>query len=197
MIGSRAARALGLRLGRLAALLGRREDGIAAVEFAMIVPVMFFLFVGSVEFSQAITVDRRVTQIASSVADLVAREKTLTSSQMSGIMNIVGQLVKPYDQTRLKLTVTNVTASPTSATTTTVLWSCNYNGGVATYTPGQTFTLPTGIVEVGTSVIVAEVKYNYTPLIFNYFITEAFDLEERFYLKPRLSNSIAFTGTTC
>ena len=64
---------LGARAG---ALLGRwRADasGMAAVEFAFIVPIMGVMFIGAVELSQAIIVDRRVTQIASSTADLVAR----------------------------------------------------------------------------------------------------------------------------
>ena len=48
----------------------------AAVEFAFIVPIMGVMFIGAVELSQAIIVDRRVTQIASSTADLVARAET-------------------------------------------------------------------------------------------------------------------------
>ena len=57
-------------IGPLGRRIARNNSGVAAVEFAMIVPIMFLLFVGSVEFSQAITVDRRVTQVASSTADL-------------------------------------------------------------------------------------------------------------------------------
>jgi Flp pilus assembly protein TadG len=51
------------------------SSGAAAVEFAMLLPIMFMLFYGTIEFSQALTVDRRVTQIASATADLVARTR--------------------------------------------------------------------------------------------------------------------------
>jgi Flp pilus assembly protein TadG len=182
---------------RMLRRLDRDERGVAAIEFAMIVPIMFFLFVGAVEFSQAITVDRRVTQIASSTADLIAREKTLTTGQMTGIMGIINHLVKPYDQTKLKLTVTNVRAAMASATNTTVCWSHNHNGGVQTYAPGQSYVLPTGIVEAGNSVIVAEVRYEYEPLIFKYFIATAFPLEETFYLKPRLASFVRYNDINC
>ena len=47
----------------------RGSRGVAAIEFAMIVPIMSAMFIGAVEVSQAITVDRRVTQVASSTAD--------------------------------------------------------------------------------------------------------------------------------
>lgn len=45
-------------LQRLLQRLAGNAQGAAAVEFAMIAPLMFMMFVGSVEFSQAITVDR-------------------------------------------------------------------------------------------------------------------------------------------
>lgn len=162
----------------------RNSDGIAAVEFAMILPIMFFLFVGAVEFSQAITVDRRVTQVASSSADLVAQAKDLSASEMTNIFSMVDRLVWPYDKTRMKISIVNV-RSPTGAPTPyKVQWSCAHNGG-ALYSANTNYALPTGLIEEGTSIIVAEVKYNYTPLIFSYFIESAFDLEERFYLRPR------------
>ncbi|MEL7303798.1 MAG: hypothetical protein AAGJ53_08895, partial [Pseudomonadota bacterium] len=43
---------------------------------------------------------------------------------------------------------------------------------------------------------IAEVQYNYTPLIFNEFITTNLQLEDTFYLKPRLSAMIDYT-TSC
>jgi Flp pilus assembly protein TadG len=169
-------------------------DGVAAVEFAMIAPIMFFLFVGSVEFSQAITVDRRVTQVASSTADLVAREKSTTTAELAGMMQIIDHLVRPYDPSRLKVTVLDVEANIANAANTTVRWSYNHNGGANTYANGQPYALPDGLVEAGNSVIIAEVTYNYEPLIFGYFIRTAFPLQEKFFLKPRLSSYVDCTN---
>ena len=184
-------------LGGLMRRLGRSSDGMAAVEFAMIVPIMFLLFVGSVEFSQAITVDRRVTQIASSTADLVAREKQVSTSDVDGIMQIIDQLMAPYDVSRLKVTILNVYSQMNNAADTRVCWSHNHNGGTSTYSPEQAYTLPPGILEAGNSVVIAEVIYDYQPLIFNYFIQTAFALKEKFYLKPRLSKSVKYNTTQC
>lgn len=183
-------------LGRIHAMLAklkslkRDERGIAAVEFAMIVPIMFLLFVGSVEFSQAITVDRRVTQIASSTADLVAREKTITDAQLANVMNIAKVLMSPYDTSLLRITMVSVGAKATDATVTKVCWSYKFQGGTHTYANGATYSLPAGIVDKGGSVVVAEVEYDYSPLIFNYFITSMTKLSDKFYLKPRVSSMI-------
>lgn len=179
-----------------AALARWRTDrrGVAAIEFAMIVPIMFMLFVGSIEFSQAITVDRRVTQIASSAADLVAREKSVTTAQITSIMNIVAVLMRPYATAPLKVTLVSVGAKSDNAAITKVCWSQNYQGGVHTYAAQQAYTLPAGIVDKGGSVMVAEVQYDYSPLIFSYFITSAMALKDTFYLKPRVSSMIQYNG---
>lgn len=163
----------------------------------MIVPVMFVLFVGAVEFSQALTVDRRVTQIASSTADLVARTKSISSSEVTSVFEITNHLMQPYITSPLKITIVNVVANATDANATTVCWSQNHNGGVTNYSNGQSYTLPTGIVQAGESVIVAEVSYAYTPILFNYFMPGTTNLTETFYLKPRLSASIEYNGVKC
>ena len=174
------------------------QCGVASIEFAMIVPLMVMMFVGTVELSQAITVDRRVNQVASSVADLVARTKSTTGTDLDDTMNVIDELFKPYDHTPVRLTLTNVIASTSDETNTVVCWSHNYTlGGVGSYAQGSAYALPTGIVEKGESVIVAEIKYTYTPLIFSYFITGAVDFTDTFYLKPRLSSSIEMDGNKC
>lgn len=173
------------------------SSGVAAIEFAMIVPLMLMMFVGAVEFSQAITVDRRVSQVASATADLVARSKTLTTTDMDGITQVVEQLVKPYDHTLLKMSIMNVAASPSDATDTTICWAYAHNGGAGSYSKNDSYALPTGVVEAGDSVIVTEVKYAYEPLIFNHFITSTKNLEETFYLKPRLSSYVEYNGDGC
>jgi Flp pilus assembly protein TadG len=175
--------------------LARCAKGTAAIEFGYIVPIMFFMFLGSLEFSQAVTVDRRVTQVASSTADLVARQKTVTTTDLNGYMAIISQLMRPYDAGPLFLTISSVYASASDATVTKVCWSYNRvdggsTKGVATYTAGQTFALPTGLVDAGGSVIVVEVRYDYTPVLFSYFITGVKQMNETFYLKPRLTSQV-------
>ena len=170
------------------------KRGVAAIEFAMIVPIMLALFIGSIEFSQAITVDRRVTQIASSTADLVAREKTISDVQLSNVMDIAKVLMRPYATSPLRITLTSVGANIANATKTGVCWSYNFQGGAASYAQGQAYTLPAGIVDAGGSVVIAEVKYNYSPLIFSTYMPGITVLNDKFYLKPRASSQIQYNG---
>src|SRR5579872_7233169 len=50
--------------------------GLAATEFAFIVPIMLVMFFGTVEFSSGVAVDRKVTLIARTVSDLTSQTPT-------------------------------------------------------------------------------------------------------------------------
>ena len=171
--------------------------GTAALEFALLAPMMILLLTGTVEVSQALTVDRRVTQIASSAADLVARERSMTTPDVASTMQIAEHLIRPFDPSRLRITIVNVIADIGDAANTRVCWSYNHNGGTRIYTDGQSYPLPAGIIEAGNSVVVAEVTYNYQPQIFSYAAASAFPLSERFYLKPRQSSYVEYNATKC
>jgi Flp pilus assembly protein TadG len=174
------------------------SSGAAAVEFAMLLPIMFMLFYGTIEFSQALTVDRRVTQIASATADLVARTKETTTGEIDQIMLIVDELMKPYDPTLLRISLMNVVADINDASQTTVCWVYEHNGGAnASATQGAAYALPAGVVEKGDSVVVAEVAYNYDPPLFGFIIENTIQMTETFYLKPRLSATIDYNGNKC
>jgi Flp pilus assembly protein TadG len=177
------------------------KRGVAAVEFAFILPIMFFMFVGAVELSQAITVDRRVTQVASSTADLVARKETsMSKTEITDILRIGGFIMTPYNQSPLQVVVRNVTSSSTNATVTKQSWQCTFSAAGTNPTPtctcmNSTYALPAGLVSTNDSVVVAEVTYTYTPLIFDYFLTRTlpsgaggpgtYTLSERIFMKPR------------
>jgi Flp pilus assembly protein TadG len=52
--------------------------GIAAVEFAVIVPVMLTMFFGTVTFSSAVAIDRKITIFARAVSDITSQAPATT-----------------------------------------------------------------------------------------------------------------------
>jgi Flp pilus assembly protein TadG len=194
---------------RVTALLRRWKGdstGFAAVEFALIVPIMGVMFIGAVELSQAIIVDRRVTQVASSTADLVARWAAtsgsasvngITQNEVADIMRVGGYIVAPYTQNPLRITVSSVMSSSTSATNTKQWWSCTFNGTGSTLNcacSNTTYTIPVGLVGTLDTVVLSRVTYDYKPLVFDYFLKKNFTgsgvytLSENIYQKPRYGN---------
>jgi Flp pilus assembly protein TadG len=176
----------------------RDTRGVAAIEFAFIAPIMVFMFIGAVELSQAIIVDRRITQASSSIADLVARqENKMLISEMTDIVRIGGFIMAPYDQAPLQVVVRNVSSSPSDEKKTKQSWQCTAAGANATPVctcMNETYLLPSGLVTTNDSVVVAEVTYTYTPRVFDYFLKSGspgkggpgtYTLNERVFMKPR------------
>src|SRR5882724_11374270 len=73
----------------------RSESGIAAVEFSLILPVLVLLWIGGVEVTEALSVDRRINNLSSSIGDLVARSKVVTYSDVRSILAIGPKAMYP------------------------------------------------------------------------------------------------------
>ena len=57
--------------------LSADRRGIAAIEFAVIVPLMLVMFFGTVEFSSGVAVDRKVTLMARTLSDLTSQSPSV------------------------------------------------------------------------------------------------------------------------
>jgi Flp pilus assembly protein TadG len=164
--------------------LRKDKSGLAAVEFAMLLPVMITLFFGVVEISMALSCRANVTNVASVAGDLVAQESAMTTSDMTNVFNAADAILYPYDTSVAKITVSSVEydTSTQSLTSGKVGWSCAKNATAKS--TGTTVTLPTGLMTANSSVIVAEIVYNYTSPTTK-FITGTKVMSNTFYTKPR------------
>jgi Flp pilus assembly protein TadG len=174
------------RISRLAG----DERGVSAVEFAMLLPLMVTLYLGTVEVSQGIAVDRKVTLTARTVADLVAQVTSINNADMTNSLNAALAVIAPYPSGPLKLTVTSVTVDKDGKAT--VDWSDALNG-----TPrakGSSVTLPPALNIPNSSLIWSEAQYAYKPTI-GYVLSGTLMLKDEIYMRPRLSDSVTRTPT--
>lgn len=156
----------------------KADDGIAAVEFALVVPIMIALFFASVEVSNILIVDRKVTTATAAIADLVAQDVEVTDSEMVDIFNVGAALLQPFDSASFSVTVSSVVDD---GGTTRVDWSEDFQGGAAS---GTATSLPPGVLTTGDSVILVEVTYTHNTVV-GYFLADSVELTDRFYARPR------------
>jgi Flp pilus assembly protein TadG len=168
----------------------RDKRGISAVEFAMLLPLMVTLYLGGVEVSQAIAIDRKVTLLARSLADLVAQASSISNSDSSNILAATASIVAPYSDEKLKITVSSVKIDNNGVAK--VCWSDTKNGTARAI--GSTVTVPAALNTVNSSLIWAESEYAYTPAI-GYVITGTMNLKDQIYMRPRLSDTVTREGT--
>ena len=181
------------RTRRVAARLGRavrficHDGGTAAVEFALILPIMVVLWIGGVEMTQGLSVDRRLNNLASAIGDLSARSKVLIYSDIDNIFDIAPGAMFPYDMTGLQMRVTAINIS--SGGNATVAWS--RAEGITTYADNQNMNgiVPATLRVPDSQVIMSEVYFTYTPAV-GYVITGDVALDDRLFFVPRLTNNV-------
>ena len=174
--------------------LKRDEDGTAVVEFALILPFLLLLFLGSIEASSLITVDRRVNVISGTLGDLVARsEDSINNTTIQDYFTAAQKIIYPYATGALTQAVSLVEVAANG--TTKVLWSCGYNGGTARAVD-STYTLPTKMNELarGGWIVVSLTTYNYTPVL-GVIFDDVFHLTSESYYLPRFEEAIVGPGT--
>ena len=170
----------------------RDDSGLSALEFALIAPIMITMYMGAVELSHALTIDRRVTSVASAAADLVAQSEQVSGSDLGDIFTASSTIMLPYSATPISIVLSSVVADEDNKTE--VAWSCAHNGTART--EGQEISLPEGLTQPFSSVIMAEVSYVYTPVVGEH-ITGGFTMSETFYLRPRRSLTVEKTSAGC
>lgn len=172
--------------------LRRDERGISALEFAMVAPVMIGMYMGAVELSHALTIDRRVTSVASAAADLVAQSEVVSGNDLDDIFAAASSIMLPYSADPISIVLSSVVADEDNETT--VAWSCGHNA--AARSEGGEFTLPEGLTQPFSSIIMAEVEYAYTPPL-GEMVTNGITLKETFYLRPRRSLTVEKSDAGC
>jgi len=165
------------------------EEAIAAVEFALILPFMLVLYMGSIEISQVISVDQKAAAAAGALGDLVARTNgDITNATLNDYFSAVGMIMTPYPDDNLKQLVTSVYVDTNGATN--VEWSVGYNGATAK-TQDNTYPLPVELTAIARDeyVIVSEVEIPYQPWG-GYFFTSSIRLYKQFFFISRFSEAI-------
>jgi Flp pilus assembly protein TadG len=184
---------------RRALLLRNDTRGVSAVEFAMIVPLMFLMFFGMLDVSNGFAVDRKVSQISQGIADLASRYTTLAETDVSNFFIIADAMLTPYDKTQLKATISQVYIDPSSKTAK-VVWS----RGDQKKDVGTVVSVPTNLIVKDANgnyvanqyLILGEANYTYVPTIGWVVPKGGLTLSDAMYTRPRQTSCVVMV-TSC
>jgi len=165
----------------------RDRRGVAVVEFAFILPLLVTLYFGTVETTYAIMASRKVTSVTSTVADLVAQTKTVNQTELNDIFAAAKAIMVPFNSADLSIVVTSVVIDKDG--NATVDWSAAAPGAGTAHQTGADFNLPQGLRIPYTSLIVAEVSYEYNSFL-NYISTSGIPMSDTLYLRPRATDKV-------
>jgi Flp pilus assembly protein TadG len=173
----------------------RDVAGVAGVEFALILPMMLLLYVGTVEASALISMDRRVQTIAGAVGDLVSRSNVnLAACDLKDYFQAAAGIMAPYTSSPVQQIVSSVKVDANGVAT--VDWSQPY-GGATARKKDDPYPLPQAMknISLNAYVIVSEASYSYSPITTLIYSQPIQLRRENFYL-PRFGGSITINPTS-
>lgn len=180
------------RLRNLTKRIVKNKDGVAAIEFAFVAPVMIALYLGLAEVSLLISADRNVSHAASVTGDLATQEETLSVSEIEDIFNAtLSVLGTTYTQSQ-DVSIDMISFEVDSSGDTQEIGYASLGSGFTDKfdSTGTSSTL----LNQTSGLIVTRIKYEYKSPTKAYVQTPT--LSETFMLKPRKSKSIPFSSAS-
>lgn len=200
MIAKKMARSTRTRLSafaRKAASFATDREGTVAVEFSFILPIMVAVWLGGVELTHALSVDRKVVTLTAAVGDIAARSKKISESQVTALFNLTEAAMFPENDANTEVILTAVDFDADG--NATVGWSRAH--GAAAYITGLPMNdkVPAVYRVPNTQIIMAEVHHPHLPKI-GYRLTETIDFDRKMFFTPRLSTYVQLcdnSGNNC
>jgi len=189
---------------RLGAVL-RNRSGVAAIEFALIAPLLLTLYFVTIELAQGMETGKKVSRIGSMVADLVAQQgRQVNTGELDPIMEIGEAILQPYNRSRADIVITGIEIDKNS--NVKVKWSRAMRGGVfgRDANAGDTTTVPAELKIPETFLLRVTAELEYLPILAwtaqqktSVGLLGMFDhiaMQESYYLRPRMSAEIDCTN---
>ncbi|MGL4637618.1 MAG: TadE/TadG family type IV pilus assembly protein [Beijerinckiaceae bacterium] len=177
------------------------QSGVAMIEFALILPIMIGLYFMLNETTNGMRAARKVTMVARVMADLSSRPPDITDALRNDIFNSAKPILSPYEPSLAGYRISSIRFD--GAGKGYVDWSEVSGTGFSAHvrcTPAQPSTppktpisVPAGLKVANTSVILAEVKFKYKPIL-GVTITGTIDLNDLLYMRPRSSDFVTRNG---
>ncbi|MEM7729354.1 MAG: TadE/TadG family type IV pilus assembly protein [Pseudomonadota bacterium] len=174
----------------------RDTSGVAAMEFALVAPMLIAMYLGLAELGMALNAERHTSHSASVAGDLATQSASINAGQAEDVVSAVLHVkqLKPEQQYAMAIQTFERLSDGTVK-----------SEGLLRYKSGslQPFLVDKSdfdedILPKGTGIVAATVRYRYQPLGFTgpgakrSFLPTHLDLEETFLLKPRQSDVLQF-----
>jgi len=180
--------------------------GLAATEFAFIVPLMLVMFFGTVEFSSGVAADRKVSLMARTLADLTSQNTSVTDTQLQNFFNASNAIMWPYvaspppTPNPVNSTISELYIDPATGVAR-VQWS----QGSAPRTVGSPAPLPASLIGTDPTtkailpnqyLLFSEVNFQYVPTIGYVMAKGGVSLSDVAYTRPRQSTCVFYPPST-
>jgi Flp pilus assembly protein TadG len=178
------------------------HSGLAATEFALIVPVMLVMFFGTVEFSSGVAVDRKVTLVARTLSDLTSQAgPPVDDNYLQNVFTASIAILQPYPAAPTKAQLSEIYID--SNKIAKIKWSkaATIGSGAtkatlanSTHNAGDVVTVPPDLLIPKTYLIASETSYLYTPTVGYVMGMSGVTLSDVSYTRPRQVSCVIYNN---
>jgi len=168
----------------------QERRGSLLVETAMMISVLSLTSLGGLELARYTLLHQKLERIAASIGDLIAQPEFLDETDVVNIFEAIKEVAKPFEMgPNGKVIVSSIGASGGSGPV--LNWQRLGGGALSAtsqigITEGAAANLPAGLTIIdGETIIVAEVFYYYTPLIYDGLVQNS-SISHTAFFRPRL-----------
>lgn len=167
------------------------KRGLAAVEFAMVLPIMTVLFFGMLEASDLFTVNRRLASATNALVDIVAKEPSITEAELDDLIVGVTRILEPSNTSTVTMKVTAVTRGSSTSDPVLVHWSRDEDGAEP-YLAGTVYDKleDDESLKPNQSLLIAEIGYHYDSGFTGRVFQMPFDFTHQSARWPRKSSRV-------
>jgi Flp pilus assembly protein TadG len=166
------------------------ERGVAAIEFALVVPAVVVIYLVGFEVAEAATVYRKLSDTTVQLANVSSQYTTMSQNDADNVLQASAQIMTPYPTSNLTIVLYEVTTDSNGNAFTTWHRAYQTNSYLA---DGTAVTTPSGFQAANTSYILVQSTYQYQPTIGAAFIGPI-AMKSQIFMLPRSSPSIPYTG---
>lgn len=160
------------------------ESGMAAVESAMIFPVMLVLLLGTFDLGNGILANQKAIRASQVVADLVTRNNTLSNAELNEAI-MAGQLaLHPFDPSSLGVDVVSIRFDDNGDPE--IVWRETRNMPPSP----SVLTDVSPLATPNSGVVVSIIQYNFEPA-FSGFVVDEIPMQEKAFARGRKTAVVA------
>lgn len=176
--------------------------GLAAIEFALIVPLMLTIVFGTIEITNGVAANRKVDLVARTLSDLTSRARSVQPTDITSFFTVGETILQPYDKTLMAATISQIYINP--ATSGGVVQWSQATSGTTAKKKNDPVTVPVGLISKDSSgnivpdqyLILSEVIYPYKPAVGYVMAKAGVTLSASTFTRPRQQSCVNYP-TVC
>lgn len=161
------------------------QSGLAALEFALVAPLLMVLYVATAEVSLALMASRKLSLSTAAMAELTSHSGTIDAETVTNILATSRAMLEPFEATGLtqRLSALVVDADGIAR----VAWSVG--AGIEAHPAGAAVEVPSHLRAPDEGLVMAETSFDYvSPMAFTMPGLQRFS--EVHFIYPRLDDRV-------